>query len=544
MTTGDIKKINLSTSHFERLISYGQFYVDKTRLVEHFLDTSSDVILIARQRRLGKSLNMDMLRCFLTDREDMRHLFKGLYIEKSPVWEMANSAPVFCFDFKSLDSKAYKLQVVQQVNKHIYSVTDPRQLDGYYKDRYDSMMINPDFASSALHILTEIVYETTGKRSYIFIDEFDKLLMENFKSEHYNEIRSFMTALFSDAVKGNSYLEKALLTGVLRISYESMFSGLNNIETFDVFKDETYTDDYGFTEEEVSAIGRLVDFNTDKLREWYNGVRINGKPIYNTYSVMSYMKNKEFGFYWGKSGTMDIITDLLNDNRRATIARLLSGEEVEVSMSNRVSLVDLSGNASDQAFYSFLVQGGYLALCRQSENQSTAWVSIPNVELMRVWKEFILEKLHPDTQGLRTLFDNIKNQEVFACDIQLFLQDRLSYHDLAAASGESPRQVQERVYHVFLLGLLSAYDSTNSRRPKSNRESGDGRSDIEVERPEAYVVFELKACKKEDDLEVIAEKALGQIEAKRYGSDLENSKPLVKVGIAFHGKQCCVKVAT
>ena len=147
MTVGDINKITLSFSSFERIISKGQFYVDKTRFIEHFLNSSSEVCLVVRQRRLGKTLNMDTLRCFLTDKEDLRHLFKGLYIEKSPVWEMANSAPVFYFDFKALDVKAFKLQIVQSVNKHIYSAINPKQLDGYCKDRYDSLMGNPYIAS-------------------------------------------------------------------------------------------------------------------------------------------------------------------------------------------------------------------------------------------------------------------------------------------------------------------------------------------------------------------------------------------------------------
>ena len=540
MTTGDIRRINLSTSMFERLIAEGQFFVDKTRLIEHFLSTSSDVSLIARQRRLGKSLNMDMLRCFLTDKEDFRHLFKGLYVEKSPVWCKANSSPAFGFDFKGLTQAKYKMYIFDMVAKHLESYCEegdmPRAVRRYVSSEdFD----NPE----GLRYLTEAVHKVSGKRSYIFIDEYDKLLIDSFKTEAYAEIRSFMTALFQAAMKGNPYLEKALLTGVLRISHESMFSGLNNIETFDVFRDATYTDDYGFTEDEVSAINQLTDFDADKLREWYNGVRIGGKPIYNTYSVMSFMKNKSFSCYWGRSGTMDIITELLDDGRRAMLAKLLSGEEVWVSISDRISLQELFGTASDQAFYSLLVQAGYLALCHWTEGQSSlARLSIPNVELMRVWKDFILEKLHPDTQRLRTLFDNLKNPEAFACDVQHFLQDRLSYHDLAAVSGESPRKVQERVYHVFFLGLLSAYDSASCRRPSSNRESGDGRSDIEVERPEADVIFELKACKKEDDLEATAEKALAQIVERRYGADLVRGKPLVKVGVAFFGKQCCVKV--
>ena len=234
MTIGSIEKINLNTSSFERLITNGHFYVDKTKMIEHFLTSSCDVSLVARQRRLGKSLNMDMLRVFLTDKEDFRHLFKGLYIENSPVWEMANSAPVFCFDFKSLQSDNVKISIYGMVHDYIKQYCTVSDLPWHIK-RY---MTNDDFNNaSGMHYLTEAVYKTTGKRSYVLIDEYDKLLMDNFRNDSYEEIRNFLTALFSAVLKGNHYLEKAMLTGVLRISHESMFSGLNNIVTYDVFED-------------------------------------------------------------------------------------------------------------------------------------------------------------------------------------------------------------------------------------------------------------------------------------------------------------------
>ena len=544
MTTGSIKKINLNTSKFERLISYGQFYVDKTRLIEHFLSSSCEVSLVARQRRLGKSLNMDMLRCFLTDKEDLRHLFKGLYIESSPVWEMAHSAPVFYFDFKDLEPEAYKSQIVHQAKTHIVKLKKPEEMDDYCKDLYDTLTNNAGFASSALKLLTEIAFEITGKRSYLLIDEYDKFLMDNYKTDAYDEIRRFITTLFSSALKGNQYLEKALLTGVMRISHESMFSGLNNIVTYDVFEDETYTDDYGFTEMEISAISQYAEFDTSLLREWYNGVRICGKPIYNTYSVMSYLRSNKFGCYWGKSGTMDIIADLLNASRRATLARLMSGEEVLVPMTDRVSVKDLAGKGTDQAFYSLLVQAGYLAICGKEEDKTaTAIVSIPNTELMLVWKDFILDKLYPNSPEIFTLFDNADNVEIFARDFEYFIQDSLSFHDLAVPKDEEPRKYHEQLYHIFILGILSAYKDVSRKPPLSNRESGDGRYDILVEKSSCYYLFELKACDKEGDLETHAEKALAQIDLKRYGADLEKSKRLVKVGIAFCGKQCKVKVS-
>ena len=539
MTIGDIKKIRLTRSSFKDIIADSNYYVDKTKMIENFLSSSNCVHLIARQRRLGKTLNMDTLRCFLTDKEDLRHLFKGLYIEKSPVWEMANSTPVFYFDFKTLTADNYKNQIMKQVYKHISSYVDPESLKGYLKMLFD------DFANdleNSLQVLTEIVYEVTGKRSYLLIDEYDQLLMHNYDKESYEEIKNFITHLFSSAVKSNQYLEKALLTGVMRISHESMFSGLNNIITYDVFNDDVYTNDYGFTEEEIKEISKLADFDISELRQWYNGVRIFGKPIYNTYSVMSFLLRKKYDCYWGKSGTMDMIRNLLNDNRHAVLAKLLAGEQAEVPIVDRVSLCNLAKGAGDQAFYSLLVQAGYFALGEKIPGKfQVHHVSIPNTELMRVWKDFILENLYPDSHWIRTLFDNIDNIEVFAKDFEYFLSDRLSYHDLETMDEEEPRRRNEKLYQVFVLGLLSAFEDTRCKYPQSNRESGYGRYDILAERPKENVIFELKACTKEEDLDKMANEALEQITIKRYGEDLDKTKKLVKAGIAFYKKKVRVK---
>ena len=404
MVIGDIKGIDLGTSRFQRIIENDSLYVDKTRMIENFLKSGSEVHLIARQRRLGKSLNMDMLRCFLTDRADLRHLFKGLYIESSSVWSKANSAPVFYFDFKGLGTETYLKQIINKVIDHVCVFADPDKLDFSLKRKFQQIIDDPLCATDSLYFLTEVAYKITGKRSYILIDEYDKLLLENYDSSKYEEIRAFETALLSSALKGNQYLEKALLTGVMRISHESMLSGLNNIVTFDVFNDNVYTHDYGLTDDEVEDLSKLVNFNTGDVRAWYNGIRVGGHTIYNIYSVMSYIDRGSFECYWGKSGTMDMIINLLNDKRKATLVKLLNGEKVEVTISSRVSLRNLSGKGSDQAFYCLLVQAGYLALDGVAPVQATsAIVSIPNAELMTVWKEFLLERLYPDIpQGAAT----------------------------------------------------------------------------------------------------------------------------------------------
>jgi len=229
MFVGDLRKINLSTSFFENIIINGCLYVDKSRLIEHFLEESSDVQLIARQRRLGKSLNMDMLWCFLTDREDYRYLFQGLYIEGSHVWETANSAPAFLLDFKDLSSTGYHNQIRQIINAYAFGYLGspgcPEYLSEAYSEWKEGKGENPD----GLRLLTELIYSVTGKKPYILIDEYDKLLMDNAGTDKYVEIRNYMTQFLSAGLKGNRYLAKALLTGVTRISYEGFLAVNCNI---------------------------------------------------------------------------------------------------------------------------------------------------------------------------------------------------------------------------------------------------------------------------------------------------------------------------
>ena len=545
MILGSTKRIDLSTSAFERIVTDGSLYVDKTHMIEHFLRDSSAVHLVTRHRRLGKTLNMDTLRCFLTDSADYRHLFKGLYIESSPVWEKANSAPVFYFDFKGLNPQRYKEEIYDTICDYIDMYCENAVLSRATM-RYlnENQVDNPN----GLLYLTESVYKATGKRSYILIDEYDKLLMDNHKSDKYEEIRDFETLFFSTGVKGNHYLEKALITGVMRISKESLFSGLNNIKTFDMFNDKLYTNDYGFTESEVAELCEMAELDAPArvaMKAWYNGIMINGTPIYNTYSTVSFLDSGRFECHWTRSGIMDTIADLLTEERIETLARLLNDEQVEEPVERRVSVHGLLRKPQDSDFYSLLVQAGYLAVQENPEYSETRHIddfmllSVPNKELAIAWRQFILKHAFVEPSEVLNIFRNNKNPKKFAEDLEKILDDRMSFHDFMKPRDEETLKALERTYQQFMLILLCAYGDSE-KRPISNRESGDGRYDILIERREAYYIFELKSCEKAEFLEKTAQQALQQINSKRYGADLDSEKRLIKIGMAFCGKQCRV----
>ncbi|MCL1999185.1 MAG: PD-(D/E)XK nuclease domain-containing protein, partial [Turicibacter sp.] len=269
-----------------------------------------------------------------------------------------------------------------------------------------------------------------------------------------------------------------------------------------------------------------------------NGIMINGKPIYNTYSTMSFLDGIDYKCYWTMSGIMDTIADLTNDSRRKEITRMLGGEKMAITLEERISLLDLLNNPGDEDFYSLVVQAGYLSVEKLSAESSKMLLSIPNIELMKAWKDFILKRVfRMSSRYVRSIFENSDNLPLFAKDLERIITDRLSQNDLGSLKGEDRKKVPEILYHVFLLGLLCADGYTQRKYPLSNRESGDGRFDIFIERAEGNFMFELKSSKNLKSLEKDAQSALEQITAKRYGAE-NDAKRLVKVGIAFVGKTC------
>jgi hypothetical protein len=401
MIVGSLKKIDLGTQSFEQIRSDDALYVDKSRFIEHVLTNASRVLLVARHRRLGKSLNMDMLCCFLTDRQDYRGLFRGLYIENSSVWHKAHTRPVLYFDLKTVDEEDYKMRIYDIVCDHMAEYVEPDQLSMRDRELYDNYLASRGEDAEGILLLTRLVYNTTGIKPYLLIDEYDRLMTKQYRSAQYEQIRHYITKMITSAVKGNPYLDQALLTGVMRVSKESMFSGLNNIEVFDVFSDDVFTDDYGLTDQEVDELSQYAvegdqpALDKAMLKQWYNGFTIDGHAIYNIYSTMSFMKKRKYDCYWGKSGTIDMVLDLLNDRRRITIEELINGDEVKVPLESPISLKYLTPDRGDEEFYSLLVQAGYLTVTDYDEKFDEYTLHIPNKELEIVWRK-IINTLHQD----------------------------------------------------------------------------------------------------------------------------------------------------
>jgi hypothetical protein len=423
---------------------------------------------------------------------------------------------------------------MNQVMTHADEYIGINNITGMAKRKFDNYINNDGDDVNGIALLMSLVYTYTGKKSYILIDEYDKFLTDNYVHASYSEIRDFETGLFSAAFKDNPHLEKALLTGVLRVSREAMMSGLNNLVVYDLFSDKVYARDFGLTKEELDALQTMYTFDKKNVTDWYNGININNVRLYNLYSVLSYIQHGEYKNFWGRSGSMENIASLINEKRKASIITLLGGEPLKINIVERISLQELDTAADDNIFYSMLLQAGYLSL-EEVQEGNIGIVKIPNKELMNVWKEFILTSVAKHSQQYRTMFDRIEKLPLFDEDVEYFLSDRLSYFDL-------DDRLNEKLYHVFVLGLLSAYsDITFNKPPVSNQESGDGRFDIMMQRKDFCIIFEFKCVKKEKDLEAATLEGLNQIDEQRYYVSAPKDKPLIKTAIAFCGKQCKVR---
>ena len=565
MYVGDIKRVETSWSSFDKFIMSNNVYVDKTCFIEHFLTHPTAVHIVCRQRRLGKSLNMDTLYCFLTDAVDYRRLFKDLYISKRPVWPLAHSTPTFLLDFKNLSKESYRNDIWSMINRYIRYYLSAHPCPDFLSDDIQDWKNRTSDGTRGLKLLIDLAAHINGsdmsddsgidnpQKPVLLIDEYDNLLMRVLDDHaKYLEVRDYLTELLTAAIKGSRNLGRALLTGCTRISHEGMLSGLNNPKTFDVFKDEMYTDDYGFTEEEMTELCNDAGIDIDEAREWYNGVLIDGKPIYNTFGVMNYIANGKTGNYWGQSGNLDRIVSMLTPQRRRTIVLLLEeGASLEVKITARLSPDRLlaakedENEDTDADFYSFLVQAGYLALSDFTGSRGT--ITIPNHELRLVWQEFIFSRIL--TKGARAKMDLLDADDLPAlCErLQTYLKellDFMSFNDLPSSLCDDGKlRVDEILYQHFVYGIFAALkDSLGFDSVKSNRESGDGRYDISLEARRQVFVIELKTASLDEDIVVRATEALEQIRKNRYAAEFPG-KPVTAIGLGFRKKDCAVAAA-
>ena len=545
----------IGVDDFREIVTKKYCFVDKTRFIKEILDGHSKVTLITRPRRFGKTLNLSMLRYFFTmeNREKTRGLFVGLDIERAGDRYMAEqgSRPVVFLTLKGAQARDYDGMIVKlsellrQVYDRVLYLQDSEAISLQDKEYFKSVLNTecpPDKLQFALANLTKFLQKHHGREAILLLDEYDAPIISAWERGYYDDCIDFMRGFWGEALKTNEALDFAVLTGVTRVSKESIFSGLNNLDVCGVLSD-IYADTFGFTQAEVECLMTAcgVEDRLPELKRWYDGYQFGNVEIYNPWSVINFIRNScKFQPYWLNTSGNSILKALLariDARKEKDLMGLLEGKAVSTPLRENIIYADL--NSDRNTLYMMLLTSGYLkAVKTWKDEYYEDWVSleIPNLEIRRAYRYEVLEYIVPN-QGQIVLMDLMEamtegKAEDFARYLSELLRDFVSFHD----SAHQP----ESFYHGLLLGLSVWLEGRY--RVESNRESGYGRFDIAffpLKENLPGVVLELKAVKEEGEMGAAAKTAISQIEEKEYLAGLiwQGVTEVWKYGIAFCGKK-------
>lgn len=557
------KVIPIGFEDFKEIIDKGMYYVDKTYMIKELIEQHGKVNLFTRPRRFGKTLNLSMLRRFFEMEPDCDggwrdngYLFEGLKISDCGEQYMAYQGqyPVINLSLKSAKQPNYEMayamlkrEISDKFRKHSYLLGQIAN-DGE-QTRYTLIMSEKgsekDY-SDALKFLSSCLERYHRKKTIILIDEYDVPLENAYFQGFYDRMVAFIRSLFESALKTNDYLEFAVITGCLRISRESIFTGLNNLEVYSIMS-PFYSDYFGFTQEEVSAMLKYyeLDGKSNEVKKWYDGYIFGEKEIYNPWSIINYVKVACADYntfpkpYWSNTSSNSIIRELVEEADLATkkeIELLIAGETIEKPVHEDITYEDI--HESQDNLWNFLYFTGYLKKISERLEDDAIYVSlaIPNTEIRSLYKRTILAWF--DKRAKKTdLSDLIQAFEDGDCEkisdyLSEQLMDTISFFDYA-----------ENYYHGFLAGLLKCQQRYEIL---SNRESGTGRSDIimkEMKFRGRAVILELKVSDSFGNMEHMCDLALQQIEERQYEKNLllEGCSSVLKYGICFYKKGCIAK---
>ena len=537
-----------------RLASTEYYYVDKTMMIKDFLDERPMVSLFTRPRRFGKTLNMDMLRTFFEKTDEDT----SVYFKNKNIWACGEKYrshqgkyPVIFLSFKDIKCDtweetfdAIKDLFSKEASRHseLKSTDVFNEYEEAYIEKILSGTATPVELSVALANLSMMLHKYHGVAPIIIIDEYDTPIQQGHIKGFYDEIIGFMRNLFSGGLKDNKHLTYGFLTGILRVAKESIFSGLNNLAINSIL-DTKYSEYFGFTADEVKEIARYyhAEDKYDEICEWYDGYKFGNTEIFNPWSVINYFRNGcQPRAYWQSTGSNDIIGEILggaDETIYEKLNALLQGESFLTYIDTGVIYPQVKSNPS--SVYSFLLVAGYLKVIKSEPSFSGDFmceVALPNKEITFVYNKEILQKLN----NIVPQATAISIQEAIYSGDTAALQKNLG--TLLMQSVSSYDTIGENFYHGLVLGLCATLD--NRFYITSNRESGEGRYDLCLCPKDGKlpgILIELKAAKDcpEDELKVLSEKALAQIDNRKYETELtvKGVRNILKYGVAFSGKR-------
>ena len=538
------KGIGVGIEDFKKIIEEDCYYFDKTNYIEELLKDRTEIKLFTRPRRFGKTLNMTTLKYFfdVKNAEENRKLFKDLYIEKSEYFKEQGQYPVIFITMKDLKKNTWEQMnfAAKSLISNLYNEFEfiREKLNEIEKEKFYKIWSKSEDGDydNSLRLLSEYLYNYYQKKVILLIDEYDNPLIVANQNGYYKEAINFYRNLYSSALKTNSNLKMGVLTGIVQVAKEGIFSGLNNVITYNILKDKFETF-FGLSEEEVENSLKYfeLEYEIEEVKKWYDGYKFGNLEVYNPWSIINYLRTKELQAYWVNTSDNALIYDNLKNSTVDVfnnLQTLFEGKEIKKEISPFFTFEELS---KFDGIWQLMVYNGYLKINEKLSNDEYM-IKIPNYEIQTFFKKGFIDKFLVSGNYFNPMMDALLDGDIeeFERRLQNIFLVNTSFYDLKG----------EKVYHSLFLGMLIWL--RDKYEVKSNGERGHGRYDamlIPLDKIKPAYVFEFKVSKTIKGLNAKAEEALTQIKEKQYDAGLKELgiSKVYRIGIAFKGKNVKVK---
>ena len=538
------KKLPIGLSDFKEIIEYDYYYFDKTKFIENILEERSKVKLFTRPRRFGRTLNMSMLKYFfdVENREENKKLFEGLNISKSEYFEKQGEFPVISISFKNYNKNDWEsgFKSIKSTISDIYAKFEDlmEHLNKRDLKKFEDIWLEKDEGDweRSLLNLTKYVYEYYGKKVIVLIDEYDQPIINSYIKGYYSETIDFFKSFYGSVLKDNEYLEMSVITGILRVAKENIFSGLNNLEVHTIL-DSEFTEYFGIMENEVEdALKDFgLEYELEDVQKWYNGYLFGDTKVYNPWSIINFLKKGKLRPYWvntSGNGLIQLYLEKLKNEIFDEFSRLLNRENIFETINDSMTFGNLKANF-EKNIWNLFFHSGYLTLAKKNdEDEEEAHPKIPNEEILKMFSKMFIEVYFRDSNNFSKFTNALKSGDIekFKFELNKILLENTGIFDISGS-------YKEQFYHGLMLGLILKL--RNEYEITSNGFAGKGRYDLLLKPKNILnkltgregIIFELKIVNTKSELsfeeihkklEKECEIALKQIDEKEYSSVLRN----------------------